>query len=79
MAKESELSPIEVEPSQPQPKAYKGSHHGCSEHVEHHNEPMSDAGTGSTVDDELLIHYTKYPNRWSRIRYVDTAHASRYV
>lgn len=78
MAKESELSPIEVEPSQTQPKLYK-SHHGSAEHVEHHNKSMSDAGTGSTVDDELLIHYTKYPNRWSRIRYVDTTQRSHYV
>ncbi|KZT67246.1 major intrinsic protein superfamily membrane channel protein [Daedalea quercina L-15889] len=29
---------------------------------------MSDSATTSTVDDDVLIHYTKYPNRWSRIR-----------
>lgn len=76
MAKESGLGPIEVEPSPALPKPYKGSQHATDEHVEHHKS-MSDTGSTSTVDDELLIHYTKYPNRWSRIRYVVVAHTWR--
>ncbi|TFK87343.1 hypothetical protein K466DRAFT_586474 [Polyporus arcularius HHB13444] len=36
----------------------------------HHEDVSSSSQRTESIDEELAIHYTKYPNRWSRIREV---------
>ncbi|CCL98851.1 uncharacterized protein FIBRA_00857 [Fibroporia radiculosa] len=37
-----------------------------TEHVE--NPMLNETASGSTTVDDLLVHYTRYPNKWSRVR-----------
>ncbi|KZT09234.1 aquaporin [Laetiporus sulphureus 93-53] len=41
---------------------------GSTEHVEHTAVVVGSTETSSTIDDTTTEHYTKYPNRWSRVR-----------
>lgn len=45
------------------------------ETTSHHEDIASSTQHTESLDEELALHYTKYPNRWSRIRYVPTASA----
>jgi len=69
MSKESDFQTIQPESSPAHRRPYNGPK-ASAEHVEHHKS-MSSTASGSTVeDDQLLDHYTRYPNRWSKIREV---------
>ena len=47
------------------------SKEGTTSQVEY--APSSTQGPDSPLDEEAMLHYTRYPNRWSRIRYRTSA------
>lgn len=49
-------------------RSLNNSNKASTEHVEN-SDAMIEDGASTTDSDGTTIHYTKYPNRWSRVRY----------